>query len=98
MSRRRYSSYHGQTGAKNILKAVACLLVVVLLLVLAGLLFGQRYLVYTDDGVRLELPFFQREQTPPDTSAPVNVVQLPGKPKPESPVETAEQEETQSIS
>ena len=79
------------------LKVVAWLLVLALMLVLAGLLIGQRYLVYTDDGVRLELPFFRREQTPPDTSIPVNVVQIPGKPKPEPPAETPEQEEADSV-
>ena len=80
MSRRRYSGYHGRSGARNILRGIVCLLVIVLMLVLAGLIIGQRYLVYTDDGVRLELPFFHREQAqaPPDASVPVNIVQIPG--------------------
>lgn len=98
MGRRRYGGYQGRPGARNVLKVVACLLVLALMLVLAGLLIGQRYLVYTDDGVRLELPFFHREQTPPDTSIPVNVVQMPGKPKPqpEQPEEKSEQPETEA--
>lgn len=94
MSRRRYDGYHGRPGAWEILKAILCAVVVLLVLTVAGLIVGQRYLVYTDDGVRLELPFFQREQTPPNTSAPVDIVQLPGKsePKPESSQEDPEPE------
>ena len=98
MSRRRYSGYHGQSGARNVLKVMAWMLVLALMLVLAGLLVGQRYLVYTDEGVRLELPFFRREQTPPDASIPVNVVQMPGKPKPqpEPPETESAQQETEA--
>lgn len=83
MRQRRYDGYHGRPGAWDILKVILCLLVILLVLTVAGLIVGQRYLVYTDDGVRLELPFFQREQTPPNTSAPVDIVQLPGRSDPE---------------
>lgn len=90
MKRRRYGGYNGQSGGRNALKVIVCLLTLALLLVLAGLLIGQRYLVYTDDGVRLELPFFRREQVSPDTSISVNVVQLPGKTQPEPPEQQPE--------
>lgn len=95
MSRRGYSGYHGRATVRDVLKAVLVVLVVVLVLVLAGLMLGQRYIVYTDDGVRLELPFFQREEQPPspDQSVPVDVVQLPGAPKPEP----EQQPETQDV-
>lgn len=84
MSQRRYNGYHGRTTAWDVLKVVLGLLAIMLVLALVGLTIGQRYIVYTDDGVRLELPFFQREEIPPvDESAPVDIVQLPGAPKPQ---------------
>lgn len=84
MSRRGYSGYQGRSAARDALRIVLCVLVVGLVLVAAGLMLGQRYIVYTDDGVRLELPFFQREQMPPpDQSVPMDIVQLPGTPKPQ---------------
>ena len=82
MHRGRYNGYQGRNGARDAIKIVLGVLILVLVLAVVGLLIGQRYIVYTDDGVRLELPFFQREQTPPDESAPVNVIQIPGAPKP----------------
>ena len=93
MRRRRYSGYSGQSGVGNTLKVIAWMLVIMLMLTLAGLLIGQRYLVYTDDGVQLELPFFHRESNPPDTSVPVNIVQLPGMPKPEPEASQAQPEQ-----
>lgn len=94
MSRRRYSGYHGRETARNGLRCIFYLLVIVLALVAAGLMFGQRYLVYTDDGVHLELPFFRREEMPAmDESAPVDIVQLPGAPKPQ-PVPQPEEDNT----
>lgn len=85
MSRRGYNGYRGRSAAQDVLKVILGLLVAVLVLALVGLMIGQRYIIYTDNGVRLELPFFQREEAPPaDTSVPVDIVQLPAVSKPES--------------
>ena len=52
-----YSGYRGRRSAHDILLTVALVLVVLVVLVLGGLYLGQRYIVYTDEGIRLELPF-----------------------------------------
>jgi len=86
MARRRYNGYHGGATARDVLKLVAALLTVLLVLAGFALMIGQRYIVYTDDGVRLELPFFQREATSASASKPTidpEVIQLP-KPEPEA--------------
>lgn len=87
MGRRRYGGYHGRTTARDALKLIIVLLVLLLLLAAAVLMFGQRYIIYTDDGVRLELPFFQREEGASDVpSISTQVVQLP-RPEPETSAE-----------
>ena len=95
MGRRGYSGYHGKATVRDVLKLIAALLAVLLVLTAAGLMFGQRYIVYTDDGVRLELPFFRREEA--SVSAPAvdpDVVQLP-RPEPEElPEELPEDEDS----
>ena len=60
MSRSRggVGGYRGRRTITDILRFIAIALAVVLVLVLAGLWFGQEYIVYTDDGLRLELPPF----------------------------------------
>jgi len=76
--RRRYSGYHGRITGRDLFRLTAALLMIVLVLAAAGLMIGQRYLIYTDDGVRLELPFFNREEgRPEDFSVSAQVVQLP---------------------
>lgn len=83
MSRRRYSGYRGRTWLRDALRLTLFLLVILLTLLVSALMLGQRYIVYTDDGIRLELPFFRREPSPAsDLSVPVDVVQLPQQPKP----------------
>lgn len=78
----RYGGYHGKNTARSVLKIILTAVAVVLATALAVLLIGQRYIVYTDDGVRLELPFFQREETVQvDESTPVDIVQIPAPPK-----------------
>ena len=76
---RRYGGYGGYRGRRtfhDILKLVAIILAV-LVVILAGVLaFGQRYLVFRDQGVRLELPFFhqkdgQQQSDPGDVSLEV---------------------------
>lgn len=58
----RYSGYRGRATTTDKLRVVAVALLVLVLLALAALLIGQRYIVYTDDGIRLELPFLNREE------------------------------------
>lgn len=48
--------YRGRRTITDILKLIAIALAVIVVLVLAGLFYLQKYLVYTDEGVRLELP------------------------------------------
>ena len=50
--------YRGRRTLTDILKFIAIALGVVVVLVLAGLFFAQRYIVYTDEGPKLELPPF----------------------------------------
>ena len=70
-----YRGYQGKKPKKSPMKAVVVLLVLLVLLAVAGLLFVQSYLTYTDDGVRLDVPFFPREQPPAgDVSVPVEIV------------------------
>ena len=78
MRRRRYNGYHGRITGRDIFRLATAVLVIVLVLAAVGLMIGQRYLIYTDDGVRLELPFFNREAgRREDISISAQVVQLP---------------------
>lgn len=63
----RYQGYRGRSTANDKLRVVAIILFVLVVLAAAGLFFGQKYIFYTDSGLRLELPFFQQEKLP-DTS------------------------------
>lgn len=62
---------------RDVLKLTVALLVVLLVLAVVALTVGQRYIVYTDDGVRLELPFFHREEPAEDGSITLDVIQKP---------------------
>lgn len=76
MGRGRYNGYRGRLGLRDVLKITVVLLAVLGVLAAAALMFAQRYIIYTDEGVRLELPFFSRESSPPaDISVEVDVVQ-----------------------
>lgn len=86
---RRYRSgfggYRGRRTLNDILKLIAVVLGVLVVLVLAGLFLGQNYIVFTDNGLRLEWPFSQNaeeESEPPDN---VNVVVQPGSSQSEEP-------------
>lgn len=72
MGRRGYNGYRGRTAVRDVFRLILVLLIVLLVLAAAGLMIAQRYIVYTDDGVRLELPFFRREE-PPAAGASVSV-------------------------
>lgn len=92
MRQRRYNGYRGgRVTGRDIARLMLALLVIVLVLGAAGLLIGQRYLIYTDEGVRLELPFFHRETAAASTSVSAQVVQLP-RPEPEMSAEAVQPE------
>ena len=65
--------YRGRRTVTDILTFFAVVLGVIVVLVLAGLFFAQRYIVYTDEGPKLELPpflqMFRREEKEPTGSA-----------------------------
>ena len=44
------------------------MLAILVVLAVAFLLWGQKYISYTDDGLRVDLPFFQSEPKQPDVS------------------------------
>lgn len=72
--RGRYTGYRGKTSAQDAIRRVLVVVVVLLLLAAAGLMAVQRYIIYTDSGVRLELPFFRREEPPaPDGAMSLEV-------------------------
>ena len=80
MSRRSYGPYRGRTTARDILKVVVALLAVLLVILVCLFFVMQRYVVYTDGGPRLDLPFFSQSQSDPSPSVspPVQIVEVPG--------------------
>ena len=62
-SNSNFGGYRGRRTLTDILRIIAISLGVVVALVVAFLFFAQDYIVYTDDGMRLELPFWKEDQT-----------------------------------
>lgn len=89
-----YSGYRGRRTLTDILRLTAMVLGILVLLVGAGLLFGQRYIVYTDDGLRLDLPFGGEKAQKPLEPGDVSVVVRPqeGASVPEEPEPAAVEE------
>ncbi len=88
MRAKGYGPYRGRSPFKKFLKILAVLVIVLAVLGCAAALYLQRYLVVSHDGVRLELPFFQEEESEPASSAspsepPVVVVTPTAEPEPE---------------
>lgn len=70
--------YRGRRTITDILKLIAIILGVLVVLAVAGMLYLQRYLVYTDEGVKLELPPFLQMLRGEDASqAPGGSASLP---------------------
>ena len=69
-----YRSYQGRRTShfRGFLKGVAIALVLVVLLLLACTVLLQRYVVYGDDGIRLELPWTNQEEEQPSPSVSVS--------------------------
>jgi hypothetical protein len=57
-SNRDVGGYRGRRTVTDVLKMIAIILVVLVVLAVAGVVYLQRYMVYTDEGVKLELPPF----------------------------------------
>ena len=57
-SNKDVGGYRGRRTVTDILRFIAIALAVAVVLAVAGALYLQKYLVYTDDGVRLDLPPF----------------------------------------
>ena len=72
-----YGGYRGRTTLNDILRWIAAGLAVLVGLVLVGLLVGQRFIVFTDEGLRLSLPFSTREEQPSLEPGDVSVVIQP---------------------
>ena len=86
----RYNSYRGRGRFATGIKVLIVVLVLALLAALAALFFLERYIVYSSDGVRLELPFFQKDE-PPEEPGRVVVETAPVSPSP-SPTPEAQED------
>ena len=74
-----YGSYRGRNRGRTALKVLIAVLLAVLILVVVGFLLLEPYIVYTGNGVRLDLPFSHRDgETPavptPEVSLPLVVI------------------------
>jgi len=72
-----YGGYRGRSTMTEKLKVIAAVLAVLVVIVIAALFFGQEYIVYTDNGPRLDLPFFRDEDDTPDPGD-ISIVERPG--------------------
>ena len=76
MSNNRYrygSSYRGRRTFHDFLMIIAILLAIVVVLALGVLFFGQRFLVFTDNGIRLEWPWKTEDGAAQDPLDPGSV-------------------------
>ena len=70
--------YRGRRTVTDVLKFIAIVLAVLVVLAVGALFFLQRYIVYTDDGVKLELPpFLQMLRGPGSSGGPGGSASLP---------------------
>jgi hypothetical protein len=74
--------YRGRRTVTDILRIVAIVLAILVVLLLVGLYFAQEYLVYTDDGLQVQLPrielFFNRQDNEEEEPiGDVSVVEQP---------------------
>ncbi len=64
-----YDAYRGRSAFRTVLKAVAILLAVVLVLAVIAVSRLEQYMVYSADGVKLELPWLERQPEPAESEA-----------------------------
>lgn len=84
-----YSGYRGRRTAHEVLSLVALALAALVALAVIGLLLGQDYIVFTDNGPRLDLPFFREEEREEPDLGNVSVVVQPQEESAPQPEETA---------
>ena len=77
-SRFDYHSYRGRKSAGDWLKWVALVLAILVVVAVGILLWGQKYISYTDKGLRVDLPFFHSEPKQPDVGDLSVIEQDPG--------------------
>lgn len=90
----RYSGYRGRTTTTDKLRMIAMILFALVLLAVAALLIGQRYIVYTDDGIRLELPFLEQEEPQKSVEELENIEVVVEPNQPEENIDPVTPEET----
>lgn len=88
MRAKGYGSYRGRSPFKKFLKILLVVLIILAVLCAAAAVYLQQFLVISNDGVRLELPFFQQEEpepviSPSDPSPAPPVVVVTPEPEPE---------------
>lgn len=85
--KRGYGTYRGRRTARDILKIIAAVLTVLVVLAGGVLIYGQNYIVYTDDGVRFDIPFpffsGNAAQSAISEADPVNIEVKTAEPEPE---------------
>ncbi|MEG2138052.1 MAG: putative glycoside hydrolase [Oscillospiraceae bacterium] len=63
-----YGTYRGKSKLRIFLTVLVILLALVLVLAIGGFFFLGQYIVFSDDGLHLDLPFAQSEPTPTPTA------------------------------
>ena len=76
-TKREVGGYRGRRTVTDILRLIAIVLAIAVILVGASLFFGQRYIVYTDEGLKLDVPFFQREEKPTQDPGSMSILEVP---------------------
>lgn len=82
MNTRGYGSYRGRTPFKRFGKVILFLFILLILICTVVGLYLQQFLVISDDGVRLDLPFSQAEDTAAQPSPSLPAVVVPVTPTP----------------
>ena len=93
MRAKGYGPYRGRSPFKKFLKIFVVIVIILAALGAAATIYLQQFLVVSNDGVRLELPFFQQEEpdsvpSSPDPSPEPPVVVVTPTPEPEPGPET----------
>ena len=83
-SRYGYGAYRGRSAVSKFLTGIAIFLGALLVLSVLAVVFLGRYVVYTEDGARLELPFFPQTDPAPIQSTDIpESTPIPQTPSPE---------------
>ena len=77
MSTRGYGSYRGRSTWKRVVKFILIFVLVLALLCAVAGAYLQQFLIISDDGVRLELPFAKQEEPSPTPALPAPSSNIP---------------------